>query len=268
MKSSGIITMLTDFGIVDPYVSMMKGVILSINPEAVIVDVSHSIKTGGIAEAAMVIQETYPFFPKGTIHIAVVDPGVGTGRRMLGIKADGHLFVGPDNGLLWPVISNSRDIVVVHLMEQKYFLPHITRTFHGRDVFAPVSAHLSLDVGLEQIGTVIYDPVEISLPMPKIKDDILYGEIARIDNFGNLITDIKKEVLENFLEKSNALISIGNFKISGVNNTYFEAEEGEPLALINSSGLLEIAVNMGRASEYAGISMDEITGAVIKISRD
>ncbi|MBN1625038.1 MAG: SAM-dependent chlorinase/fluorinase [Deltaproteobacteria bacterium] len=267
MKPSGIITLVTDFGIVDPYLAMMKGVILSINPDAVIVDVSHSIMTGGIAQASGILRETYPFFPKGTVHVAVVDPGVGSDRRLLGVEADGHFFVGPDNGIFWPIIKDYRDASVIQLTENRYFLPHITSTFHGREVFAPVAAHLTIGTDLPLMGIRINNPVEIAIPSPYITDNTLCGEITRIDNFGNLISNITKKELEDFLKYSKPLISIGNMEIKRLHDTYLDVEEGEPLALINSSGLLEIAVNLGRASEYAGINRDEIIGSTVKVSR-
>jgi S-adenosyl-L-methionine hydrolase (adenosine-forming) len=268
MKPSGIITLLSDFGNVDPYVAMMKGVILSINPDASIVDISHSVMTGRVAQGSEMLKETYPFFPKGTVHIAVVDPAVGTGRRLLGIEADGHFFVGPDNGIFWPAIKDCRDVVVMSLTEGRYFLPHVTNTFHGRDVFAPVAGHLSLGEELSQMGIRIHDPVKITLPSYHIAGDILFGEITRVDNFGNLITNIRETELTGFLEKASPVIYIGDLEIRKIDNTYFDVDGGEPLALINSSGFLEIAVNLGRASEYAGIKRDEIIGAVIKMARE
>jgi S-adenosyl-L-methionine hydrolase (adenosine-forming) len=268
MKRSGIITLLTDFGLVDPYLAMMKGVILSINPHAVIVDVSHSIMTGGIAQASGMISETYSFFPKGTVHVAVVDPGVGSGRRLLGVDVGGHFFVGPDNGVFWPLIKDSNEAVVIQLTEKGYFLPHITSTFHGREVFAPVAAHISRGEDLKKMGVRIFDPVEIRIPSPYIANEILHGEITRVDNFGNLITNIRQQGMDEFLGNSKPVISIGDLEITTLRNTYLDVEEGEPLALINSSGLLEIAVNLGRASEYADIDRDEIIGAEIRISKE
>jgi len=267
MKPSGIITLLTDFGLIDPYLAMMKGVILSINPNAVIVDVSHSIMTGGIAQASDMLRETYPFFPKGTVHVAVVDPGVGSGRRLLGVEAEGHFFIGPDNGVFWPVIRDSREATVIQLTEKRYFLPHVTSTFHGREVFAPVAARISMGEDLKKMGDQISDPVEMNPPLPYIANEVLHGEVTRIDNFGNLITNIRKQGLENFLGRSTPVISAGGLEIRRIYNTYLAVEEGTPLALINSSGMLEIAVNLGRASEYVGINRDEIIGAEIRVSR-
>jgi len=267
MKPSGIITLLTDFGIADPYLAMMKGVILSINPNAVIVDVSHSIMTGRIGQASEIIREAFPFFPKGTVHIAVVDPGVGTGRRLLAMEADGQFFVGPDNGIFWPVIRDSRETIIVQLTENRYFLHHVTSTFHGRDVFSPVAAHISKGEGILQMGVRITDPLKLTMASPCVTGDILFGEITRIDNFGNLITNIRRQDIEDFLKKSIPVISAGLLEIRKLANTYLDVEEGEPLALINSSGTLEIAINLGRASEYAGINRAEIIGSEVRVSR-
>ena len=267
MKRSGIITLLTDFGIVDPYLAMMKGVILSINRDARIVDISHHIRTGSILHASNLIREAFPFFPEGTVHVAVVDPGVGSDRRLIGLEAGGHLFVGPDNGIFGPVIAAYKGSKIIHLTESKYFLPHVTQTFHGRDVFAPVAAYLSLGNDLEQMGPIINDPIKLSYPVPQIRDDILHGQVMRVDNFGNLITNISNYNLKSFLENSNPIISIGGMEIKKLDNIYSDVDEGEPLALINSSNLLEIAVNLGRASEYIGVESDDIIGEVVRIGR-
>ena len=142
MKAAGVVTLITDFGLSDPYVGIMKGVILTINPHASIVDISHQIKMGHITQAAYFLLESYRFFPKGTVHIAVVDPGVGGGRRPILLETQNHFFVGPDNGLFWPIITSHQQIKIIHLTERKYFLPDVSHTFHGRDVFAPVAAYL------------------------------------------------------------------------------------------------------------------------------
>jgi S-adenosyl-L-methionine hydrolase (adenosine-forming) len=267
MKRSGIITLTTDFGIVDPYLAMMKGVILSINNSACIVDINHHIMAGSIIQAAGMIRETFPFFPEGTVHMAVVDPGVGSDRRLITLKAGGHLFVGPDNGIFWPVIADYRDTRIVHITESGYFLPLITPTFHGRDVFAPIAAHLSLGVDPMKMGPVIKDPVRLSAPRPRTMNDILYGQVMRVDNFGNLITNINHDDLKNFLGESKPIIYIGNLEIKKVDNIYSDVDKGEVLALIDSSNLLEIAVNLGRAAEYVGLHPSEIIGSAVKVSR-
>jgi|WetSurMetagenome_2_1015567.scaffolds.fasta_scaffold36716_2 S-adenosyl-L-methionine hydrolase (adenosine-forming) len=267
MKPSGIITLLTDFGLTDPYVAMMKGVILSINPDAILVDISHAIPVGRIAQGAEMIMDSYPFFPKGTVHLVVVDPGVGSGRRLLGIEVNGHIFVGPDNGILSPLIKDRRDAVIINLTGKKYFLPHVTPTFHGRDMFAPVAAQLSQGEDLSRMGEKINDPVKITLPSYHITDNALYGEITRVDNFGNIITSIHKKALEGFLKNEDPVISVGDLELRRISHTYLDVEEGEPLALLNSSGMLEIAINLGRASAFAGIRKEELIGSKVSIRR-
>jgi S-adenosylmethionine hydrolase len=267
MNPSGIVTLTTDFGVTDAYVAMMKGVILSINPCAKVIDVTHQIRAGSISQAAALILETFPFFPPGTVHVGVVDPGVGTDRRLIALRARSHWFVGPDNGIFGPVFKGDRGALVVHLTETKYFLPHVTRTFHGREIFAPVAAHLSLGVSLEKMGKIIKSPVKLDLPAPHEDENALNGQVIRIDNFGNIISNIPSVVLGKFLGTAVPCIQVGNLVIKKLSSTYAEAEEGEPLALINSSDLLEVAVNMGRACEYLGADTDEIIGTRVKVTR-
>jgi S-adenosylmethionine hydrolase len=267
MKPSGVITLTTDFGLSDPYVAMLKGVILSINSVARLVDISHHISAGSIGEAAYLIREAAPFFPKGTVHVAVVDPGVGTERRPIAIQTASHFFVGPDNGVFWPAVRQEAQAKVFHLTERAYFLSRITRTFHGREIFAPVAAHLSLGVDPARMGAVITDPVPSDLPEPFEKDDHLYGEIIRIDHFGNLITNIHAHALGQFLKSSDPFIRVGHFNLKRLRETYAHAGKGEPLALINSAGFLEIAVNRGRASEAVGVRDRDIVGTAVEVSR-
>lgn len=267
MKPSGIITLTTDFGLSDPYVAMMKGVMLSINPQAKLIDISHQISAGSILQAGSLIHESYPYFPKGTIHVGVVDPGVGSRRRLIALNAEDHFFVGPDNGIFWPVIKNLSQVKIIQLTQARYFLHHISRTFHGREIFAPVAAHLSSGVKLEMFGDKITDPVSISLPEPRQKDGFLYGQVMRVDNFGNLISNIGGSELDHFLQSSQPIIEVGRVVITKMSSIYADADEGEPLAQINSSDLLEIAVNMGRASEYIGVDAGEILGTVIKVGK-
>ncbi len=267
MKRSGIITLTTDFGLVDPYLAMMKGVILSINGKARIVDISHNIMAGSIIQAAGMIRETFTFFPEGTVHAVVVDPGVGSGRRLIALEAAGHIFVGPDNGIFWPVITDFKKTVIIHLTEERYFSRSITPTFHGRDVFAPVAAHISLGIDPAKMGPVIKDPVKLSSPRSHKIANVLYGQVMRVDNFGNLITNISNEDIKNFLKQSKPIIQIGDFEIKRLDHIYSDVEKGEPLALIDSSNLLEIAVNLGRATEYVGADPGEIIGLAVKISR-
>lgn len=271
MKVSGIITLLTDFGLSDPYVGIMKGVILSINQHARAVDISHLIKPGSIMHAASLLMEAYPFFPKGTVHVVVVDPRVGSERRPILIKTEDYIFVGPDNGLLWPIIASHEHSEVIHITERRYFLQDISHTFHGRDIFAPVSAHLSCGADPLAMGTAINDPVQFHFPMPKqmeskySKGKMLSGQVIRVDHFGNLISNIHREDLQQFLGGLRPVIRIGNIMIEGLLSTYSEAREGEMLALIGSSGCLEIAVNSGRASDRLSMDPGEVIGYEIII---
>ena len=267
MKPSGIITLATDFGLSDPYVAMMKGVILSINKEAQVVDITHQIKAGSIMQAASLVNETFPFFPKGTVHVAVVDPGVGGERRLIGLRAGGHYFVGPDNGIFWPVVQDHEETKIIHLTESTYFFPSISHTFHGREVFAPVAAHLSRGVDLEKMGSKVSDPCSLHLPRPQKKGEMLCGQIMRVDHFGNLITNIHRKDLDRFLEFTHPVIEVGDLIIKKLRPIYANAGEGEPLALINSSDWLEIAVNLGRASQSVGLASEEIIGTEVRVSK-
>ncbi|MEW6667187.1 MAG: SAM-dependent chlorinase/fluorinase [Thermodesulfobacteriota bacterium] len=267
MRASGIITLVTDFGLSDPYVGMMKGVILSLNPKAHLVDVSHQVGTGAILQASRILSETHSYFPRGTVHLAVVDPSVGSGRRPIALRAGEHLFVGPDNGIFWPIIDAAGSVKVVELTEDRFFLPSITHTFHGRDVFAPVAAHLSLGVDLEEMGRPISDPVSLQVPAPFMLEDTLLGQILRVDHFGNLITNISARELAEFLGACRPEVQVGRLRVTGLRRIYADVEEGRPLVLINSSNLLEIAVNLGRASEYVGLEKGEIVGSAVKVSR-
>lgn len=265
MNRSGIITLITDFGNTDAYIAMMKGVILSINKDAVVVDITNSINTGSIFQAGRILKETYVYFPEGTVHVAVVDPGVGSQRKLMAFEVNNHFFVGPDNGLFWPILETADNPVVVELTEEKYFLKHISRTFHGREVFAPVAAHISTGLEVKQLGEPLTDPVTISMPHPHVSDNTLFGEAIRVDNFGNIITNISDTDLIEFIRGSTALIRIGDLKIEGLSRIYTDVEEGELIAVLNSSDLLEIAVNMGRASEYIGMEPNEIIGTVVRV---
>jgi S-adenosyl-L-methionine hydrolase (adenosine-forming) len=268
MTPSGIITLTTDFGLSDAYVAMMKGVILSINPSARLVDVTHQVGTGSIFQAALLIRETFPYFPEGTVHLAVVDPGVGSDRRLLALQAGAHFFVGPDNGLFWPVFRDFEGSQAVQLTQSRYFLPSITQTFHGREIFAPVAAHLSLGLSLESFGPTVEDLTKLTIPQPYVQGEVLCGQIIRVDNFGNLVTNISARELQDFLESGPPRIEAGNLVIRKLSRIYADGEDGEPLALINSSNLLELAVKLGRASETIGLRNGEIVGAWVKVNRD
>jgi S-adenosylmethionine hydrolase len=265
LKASGIITLTTDFGERDPYVGMMKGVILSINPHARIVDITHGISAGSILEGSTIIKEAYRYFPLGSAHVGVIDPGVGGERRPIAVASKGHLFVGPDNGLFWPVIAEDPLAHVIHLTEKRYWMDTISSTFHGRDIFAPVAGHLSEGIDLFLMGQKIDDPVSLTYPVVGREEDLLVGEVIRVDHFGNLITNITAEDLAEFLSSGGLSVAIGGLVLEGIHTTYSEVSEGKPLALIGSSSLLEIAVNRGSARADLGDACE--IGAKVTVSR-
>jgi S-adenosylmethionine hydrolase len=252
LTPSGIITLTTDFGHRDPYVGMMKGVILSINHNARIVDITHQIAAGSIREGASILKDAHRYFPSGTVHVAVVDPGVGGPRRSMVLVTGDYFFVGPDNGLFWPVLEANEYCHVIRLTDKRYWMKQISATFHGRDIFSPVAAYLSQGVDPLLMGETIDDPMPLPVPLPRMEDDSLVGEIVRIDHFGNLITNITLEHLTPFPESKALTIEIGSLVLNTLSTTYGDVPEGQPLALIGSSNKLEIAINRGNAAHDLG----------------
>jgi len=249
---SGIITLTTDFGESDPYLAMIKGVILSINSGARIVDITHQIPAGSIQEGGLIIKESYKYFPSGTVHVGVVDPGVGGKRKPLAVLVDNHFFVGPDNGLLWPTVESQTHYDIIHLRDKTYWLKTISSTFHGRDIFAPVAAHLSLGVNPFLMGEKVDNLATLPSPVPCSEKGNLIGEVIRVDHFGNLITNITRGHLSPFLSSKGLEIKVGSLTLKKISTTYNDVPEEQPLALIGSSDFLEIAVNKRRASDYLG----------------
>lgn len=251
-----IITLTTDFGTSDAYVGIMKGVILGINPHAQIVDITHDIPPQDVHEAAFLIHAAHRYFPKDTIHTLVVDPGVGSNRRAIACQTDNAFFVCPDNGVLNYLVGensglNALAVTAVTIENPTYLLPHVSNTFHGRDMFAPVAAHLSLGVPLADIGTPAHNLVQLPMPTVHIADDTLTGQIIKVDSFGNLITNISEADFVAFTETASAYtIQAGDVCLNRLNRAYAESDTGEPLAIIGSVGLLEIAVNCGSAAEH------------------
>lgn len=244
---------------------MMKGVILSINPSARIVDITHGIPAGSIQEGSTIIKEAYRYFPSGTVHVGVIDPGVGGKRRPIAVAADAHFFVGPDNGLFWSIIEAHPRTEVIHLTDKRYWMDTISSTFHGRDIFAAVAAHLSRGIDPYLLGEKIDNPITLTHPFVRREHDLLVGEVIRVDHFGNLITNITGEELSEFLASEGPIVTIGGLVIKGIRTTYGDVSEGEPLALIGSSDLLEIAVNRGSA--IAELGDDCGVGTKVTVSR-
>jgi S-adenosyl-L-methionine hydrolase (adenosine-forming) len=243
-----LITLLTDFGTRDAYVGSLKGVILSLNPEARLVDLSHEVDPQDIRAGAFMLAEAAAYFPPGTIHLAVVDPGVGSRRRALAGRCRGHYWVGPDNGLFHLIFNRAPDLAMVSLENPVYFRPQVSATFHGRDIFAPVAAHLSLGVDLDDFGPRVTDPVSLAFPEPNFGPEGITGEIISVDRFGNLISNIPAGVVTSQLGVRGWRLQAGPLGLKGLARTYADAAPGEFLALAGSHGFVEIACAMDNAA--------------------
>jgi S-adenosylmethionine hydrolase len=244
MGINRIITLTTDFGNKDHYVGSMKGVIYTINPDVTITDITHEIPAHDIFSAAFTLRGFIKYFPKETIHIVVVDPGVGSIRKPIVLEADEKFFVGPDNGVFTYVILESESFRAYEISNPEYFLSGVSFTFHGRDIFAPAAAHLSLGVPIGDLGKRLPDPFTLGIQEPEIGGEEIIGEVIYEDTFGNLITNIPGSMVD-----SNCRIYVCDILINGVCKSYSEVPEGELLAVIGSSGFLELSVNRGRASD-------------------
>jgi S-adenosylmethionine hydrolase len=249
-----LVTLTTDFGLADGYVGTMHGVILGICPDARIVDLAHDIEPQNLRQGAFVIHMAHRYFPAGTIHVVVVDPGVGSARRAIAMRTGNATFVAPDNGILSHVMSTEKVLELVELTEREYWLPEVSRTFHGRDIFAPVGAYIAAGVPLCKLGQPISDPVAYPIPEPQVAaDGAIIGRVLYADRFGNLVTDVPGELLGGIADWD---IEIGGRRIRGISSSYSAAEEGELLALVDSSGRLEIAQRNGSAAAATGVGQD------------
>jgi S-adenosyl-L-methionine hydrolase (adenosine-forming) len=248
-----IITLTTDYGTSDHFVGAMKGVILNVNPEATIVDLTHGVIAHDILDGALTIGRTYKFFPPRTIHVVVVDPGVGTERRPILVAGDTHYFVAPDNGVLSIIFDQSETIHAWHITSEHYFLHPVSNTFHGRDIFAPVAGWLSKSWQTASFGEEITDYVRFSVPKPKTQGTKVKGVVLRVDHFGNLITNVTPEDVPALVAPDgNVTIRAGNGEIKKVCSTFAEGAAGEPIGIVGSSGYLEISVNKGNAAKMLG----------------
>jgi len=244
MADRPIITLLTDFGWGDGHIGVMKGVILDINPDCLIVDLAHHISPHDVMGAAFVLGQTYTFFPPGTIHVAVVDPGVGGPRKPLVLEAGDYLFVGPDNGVFTLVLKQEQGAQAYELVEGRFRLPRVSQTFHGRDIFAPAAAHLSLEVTPEEMGPAvdINALTTLAIPDPALDGEALLGEVIWVDHFGNLVTNISQESLGEFALGGIVELEIKGERIRGLKTSYEQGQEGEVIALWGSAGFLEISL--------------------------
>jgi S-adenosylmethionine hydrolase len=249
-----IITLTTDYGTDDHLVGVLKGVILKINPEVQIVDITHGVTPFDLLDGAMAIANAYAYFPPRTIHVVVVDPGVGTERRPLLVSGQNQYFIAPDNGVLSAVYEKEQNFVVRHLTAEHYFLQPVSKTFHGRDIFAAVAGWLSKNWQPASMGEGITDFKRFALPRPKEADGLLKGVVLKVDSFGNLITNLRSEDLpEGALEKGEIKLQVGNHAVSKLVQTFANGNAGEAIAYLGSSGLVEIGVNKGSASKTLGI---------------
>jgi S-adenosylmethionine hydrolase len=235
----------------------MTGVILNINPQIQIVDITHAIPPQDIHGAAFIIHSAYRYFPTGSIHVVVVDPGVGSMRRAIVCQTETAYFVCPDNGVLSHVLDDNMLYRAVVVENTVYCLPEISNTFHGRDIFAPVAAHLSRGIPLSDFGRAVNDLVRLSSSMAQVTKTSIIARVIWIDRFGNLVTNISREILESIIVHENFVIQAGNVEINRLNRTYAESKVGECLAIIGSSGRLEISVNQGNAANLLELKRDD-----------
>jgi hypothetical protein len=260
---SKIITLTTDFGLKDPYVAEMKAAILNISSNATIVDVTHDVAQFNIRMGAYVLASAAPYFPEGTIHVAVVDPGVGTRRQSILIQTEHGFFVGPDNGLLILAAEHQGIRSIHEIANPKLMLPQVSSTFHGRDVFAPAAAHLANGVSPAEFGSEIRDAVKPDFAKVTLREGVMIGEVLHVDNFGNIITNISEKEVVRIRGAGVVNVELPNQKLKlKFCIAYGEAKSQEPLALIGSHNYLEIALNQGNAAEKFKAS----PGDKIKIS--
>ncbi|HUA67081.1 MAG TPA: SAM-dependent chlorinase/fluorinase [Candidatus Saccharimonadales bacterium] len=242
------ITLTTDFGIRDWFVGTMKGVVLGINPRAAIVDLTHEIPPGDIRAGAFALMAGYRYFPKGTVHVVVVDPGVGGRRRAIAVQTANYFFVGPDNGVLSWALAREKIKAIQQLENLKHFLKTISQTFHGRDIFAPVAAHLSRGLPLKQLGRELKNYARLPWPELARQRNEIRGEVVYIDRFGNAITNISAELIPK--KRKITCETLGKRKVRCLLTSFYGAvPANSPVAVIGSSGFLEIAINLGSTAE-------------------
>jgi S-adenosylmethionine hydrolase len=260
-----IVTLLTDFGLQDHYVAAMKGVMLGVNPRLSFVDISHLIPPQDIRSGAFRLGQAYPCFPAGTIHLAVVDPGVGTDRKAVVASAAGQFFVAPDNGILSWVFHRETKVDLREVTAEHYFRKPVSSTFHGRDIFAPVAAWISRDIPLHQFGPEYQTPVRLEFPaLKRVEGGLLEGAVLAVDGFGNLVTNLKPEDVPPCDPSGSWPCGIfaGRREIGRFRNTFGEGEAGEIFVIPGSSGYLEIVMRNGSAASALGLG----PGSTIRIS--
>jgi S-adenosylmethionine hydrolase len=273
-----IITLLTDFGELDAFVGIMKGVILRIVPDAQLVDLSHQVPPQDVRHAAFQLMTAVEFFPEGAVHLVVVDPGVGSARRPIAVSTPRASFVGPDNGVFTYALALAEQYTAVELTNPEYHLPDVSTTFHGRDIFSPTAAHLANGVPLSELGPLVKKIVQLDLPRLKVEEGYIEAEVLNIDHFGNLRTSIHvltweddktlslQPVFGSSLVESpvtrisakKARTQVGSLKIDGISETFSDVQIGQPVAMVGSEGGLDIAVNQGDAARDYGVKTGDL----------
>ncbi|QPJ60502.1 MAG: SAM-dependent chlorinase/fluorinase [Candidatus Nitronauta litoralis] len=248
---SRLITLTTDFGLSDPFVGIMKGVIFGIAPKATLIDLTHDIEPQNIQQGALVLSSAAPYFPRKTIHLAVVDPGVGTSRHPIVVETPEAIFVGPDNGLLSPAFSNNA--TTYQLTQSEYFLESFSNTFHGRDIFAPVAAHIATGVWPSRMGKKLDEPIVLDLPRPEQNKTCLRGQVIYADHFGNLTTNISEDDLKQCLPSKPLVLKVGRRTLKQISRSYADCSKGKAGFLLNSWNAIEIFVRDGNAQQQLKI---------------
>jgi len=258
-----VIALLSDFGSRDHYVGTMKGVMLGICPDVTFVDITHDIAPHDVLDGAIELAAAYRFFPAGTIFLAVVDPGVGSGRRGIAAEVGDYRFVCPDNGLLSAVIRDVPPRKVVELTERRYARPTVSRTFEGRDRFAPAAAWIAKGIQLPALGRTVPELQRLDIPEAVVTADALRGAVLRIDRFGNLVTNIDRKAFEKFGREAGVQVTAGGASVGRLVATYADIQSGEVCALFGSTDHLELAANSGSAADILGLPR----GTIVEIVR-
>jgi S-adenosyl-L-methionine hydrolase (adenosine-forming) len=258
-RSGPIVTLTSDFGLSGSYVAQMKGVLLSANPDLSLVDISHSIEPQNIREGALLLGDACPRFPANSIHIAVVDPGVGTERRIVFARIGTQRYIAPDNGLLTLLAQQTPPSQLINVTNRKFFLPEVTATFHGRDIMASVAGHLSLGLDPQQLGDPLQSLVLLPIPKATIESRRIEGQVLFIDTFGNLITNITREELSAINQKTEAIkVILKSHTIAGLVPSYGHCLSGALVTLIGSTGRLEVAQVDGNAARLLSAAVDDV----------
>ena len=260
---SPVITLTTDFGLRDPFVGMMKGVILSRCREARIVDITHEVAPQSVLEAAFILGESFAYFPHGTIHVGVVDPGVGSARKPMVMCTENYLFVGPDNGIFTRVEETEPVREVVEIAKQDAMLPKVSATFHGRDVFGPAAAYLALGNKPSALGPTLAEWTRLDYPKPRIGQDSITGQIIWVDRFGNLISNVSRTQIEEWSGSDRFAIQLGSTVLHQVSASYASVPSGQTVAVFGSGGFLELATNRGNAA----IALNAGQGDMVFVTR-